>query len=117
MPHKPKKNPHTLTGKSSIDTVLFMNKQDLVWEISKRVYVPQAQVAEILEAAMAVIQETVAKGEDVTLMGFGTFERSVRKARAGYDPHNEKAIEIPELILAKFRAGKDFKARLNSKTE
>jgi DNA-binding protein HU-beta len=110
-----KKNPHTLTGKTLIDTVRFMNKQGLVWEISKRVYVPQVEVEKILEAAIEVIQETVVNGGDVTLAGFGTFERSVRKARAGFDPHNEKAIQIPEIILAKFRAGKDFKAKLNKK--
>jgi DNA-binding protein HU-beta len=92
-----------------------MNKQDLVWEISKRVYVPQGQVEKILEAAFAVIQETVAAGDHVTVAGFGTFEQTVRKARGGFDPHNEKAIQIPEIILAKFRAGNTFKALLNKK--
>ena len=94
-----------------------MNKQGLVWEISKRVYVPQAQVETILEAAIAVIQDSVAKGDDVTLAGFGTFARSVRKARGGYDPHREKEIRIPELVLAKFRAGKNFREMLNVKSE
>lgn len=92
-----------------------MNKQDLVWEISKRVYVPQAQVETILEAALAVIQETVAAGEHVTVADFGTFERTVRKARGGYDPHRGTAIEIPEIALAKFRATGAFKALLNKK--
>lgn len=90
-----------------------MNKQGLVWEISNRVYVTQTEAEKILEAAIEVIQETVAAGESVTLAGFGTFERSVRKARGGYDPHNEKAIQIPEIILAKFRAGNAFRALLN----
>ena len=94
-----------------------MNKQDLVWEISRRVYVPKPQVEEILEAAIEVIENAVAAGDDVTLMGFGTFERSVRKARGGYDPHSGKQIQIPEIVLAKFRAGKNFREKLNPKEE
>jgi DNA-binding protein HU-beta len=90
-----------------------MNKQGLVWEISKRVHVIQAEAEVILEAAMGAIMEALEAGEDVTLMGFGTFEVSVRKARKGFDPHREKSIEIPEMKLAKFRASKEFKDRLN----
>jgi DNA-binding protein HU-beta len=90
-----------------------MNKQDLVWEISKRVHVPQAQVETILEAAIESIMNALEKNKTVTLMGFGTFERKLRKARKGFDPHREKSIKIPQLNVAKFRAGKEFKERLN----
>ena len=49
------------------------------------------------------------KGEDVTLIGFGTFTKSKRKARIGRNPQTGKEIKIPAMNVPKFRAGREFK--------
>ena len=90
-----------------------MNKQTLVEAVAKKTRNPKIQVEEILEGIVEVIQEEVSRGEDVTLMGFGTFLLGRRKASTGYNPHTGKQIELPEIRLPKFRAGKAFKERLN----
>lgn len=75
----------------------------------------KVDIERVLNAMMRVIQERVAAGDDVTLMGFGTFTASVRKARGGYDPHKGEAVRLPEIVLPRFKAGKDFKLSLNKK--
>lgn len=90
-----------------------MDKQKLVEAVAKQTGQAKSAVAETLEAVMEVIQEQVAKGEDVTLMGFGTFLLGHRKGGKGYNPHTGKEIEVEALRLPKFRAGKAFKEKLN----
>ncbi len=63
----------------------------------------------ILNAALVAIKKTVKKGEDVTLIGFGTFTRSKRKARLGRNPQTGKEIKIPAMTVPKFRPGREFK--------
>ena len=58
-----------------------MNKEELVQEISKKAKVTQKEAAEVLTSLVETVQKTVAKGEKVTLVGFGTFEARKRAAR------------------------------------
>ena len=92
-----------------------MNKQGLIDAIAKETRISKVQVEQTLDSMMRVIQHRVSQGEDVTLMGFGTFFLAERKARRGHDPHREKAIEIPAMMLPKFRAGKEFKLKVGEK--
>lgn len=92
-----------------------MNKQGLVEAMARETKLTRADMERAVEAFMQIIQDRVAQGEDVTLMGFGTFHLLKRKARRGHDPHREKAIEIPAMNLPKFRAGKDFRDRVRKK--
>ena len=55
------------------------------------------------------IKKAVKKGDDVTLVGFGTFTKSKRKARTGRNPQTGKEIKIPAMTVPKFRAGREFK--------
>lgn len=93
-----------------------MNKQELVDALAQETKLTKADLERTLNAMMRVIQERVQAGDDVTLMGFGTFSASVRKARKGYDPHLGIAIDIPEIVLPRFKPGKDFKESLNKKS-
>jgi nucleoid DNA-binding protein len=55
-------------------------------------------------------QGTSRKGDDVKLVGFGTFTKAKRKARTGRNPQTGKAIKIPAAWAPKFRAGAEFKS-------
>jgi DNA-binding protein HU-beta len=92
-----------------------MNKQGLIDAVIKTTGLKRAEIEKTLEAVVEAIQDRVSHGDDVTLMGFGTFFLAKRKARKGHDPHRDKAIEIPSMNLPKFRVGKEFKTRANAK--
>jgi nucleoid DNA-binding protein len=62
-----------------------------------------------LGAILAAIQKTLKKGNDVTLVGFGTFKISKRKARVGRNPQTGKAIKIAAKKVPVFKAGKGLK--------
>lgn len=91
-----------------------MNKQKLVDAIAKETGLTKTDTEKVIESMIKVIQKQVKTGKEVTLMGFGTFTSVKRKARKGYDPHNEKEIQIPGMQLPKFRPGKEFKELLRS---
>ena len=92
-----------------------MNKEELVQEISKQANVTQKEAAEVLGALVSTIQTTVAKGDKVTLVGFGTFERRERAARTGRNPQTGKELKIPAAKVPAFSAGKKFKTIVNGK--
>jgi DNA-binding protein HU-beta len=89
-----------------------MNKTQLVDLIAKQTTLTKTSVEEVLNASIDVIKKSVKKGEDVTLVGFGTFTKSKRKARAGRNPQTGKEIKIPAMTVPRFRAGKEFKDSL-----
>jgi DNA-binding protein HU-beta len=63
----------------------------------------------VVGAIVDVITETVASGDKVTLVGFGTFEARERQAREGRNPSTGAAIQIPATTVPAFSAGKGFK--------
>jgi len=86
-----------------------MNKSDLVDEVAQRSNVTKKQVDAVVSATLESIMESVAEGEKVTLIGFGSFERRNRKAREGRNPKTGDKMEIPETVVPAFSAGKFFK--------
>ena len=76
-----------------------MNREELVAEIAKVV----------LTATIDTIEKTVKKGEKVTLVGFGTFERRQRAARTGRNPQTGATLKIAAKKVPAFSAGKKFK--------
>jgi DNA-binding protein HU-beta len=86
-----------------------MNKEELVQEIAKKAKVTQKEAAEVLNGLVETVQKTVAKGEKVTLVGFGTFEARKRAARTGRNPQTGKEIKIAAKTVPAFSAGKKFK--------
>ena len=90
-----------------------MNKEELVQEISKCAKVTQKEAAEVLGAMIATIEGAVAKGNKVTLVGFGTFEARKRAARVGRNPQTGKEIKIAAKKVPAFSAGKKFKDMVN----
>lgn len=90
-----------------------MNKTLLVDSIAKQTALTKTSVEDVLNATIEVIKKSVKKGEDVTLVGFGTFTKSKRKTRSGRNPQTGAEIKIPAMTVPRFRAGKDFKDSLN----
>ena len=88
-----------------------MNKSELVQKISEHKEIGElkkSQIELVLNETLSVIKATVKK-QDVTLIGFGTFTKSKRKARMGRNPQTGKEIKISARTVPKFKAGKDFK--------
>ena len=90
-----------------------MNKQDLIARIVKETRVSKALASRMVAAALGSIAKSLKKGEAVTLVGFGTFKTTVRKARKGRNPLTGGAIRIPKRKAVRFSAGKALKTALN----
>ena len=90
-----------------------MNKAQLVEKVASETRMTKAHIETVLDQAIETIKKTVAKGDDVKLVGFGTFSRGKRKARTGRNPQTGAAIMIPASKVPRFRAGKEFKEQVN----
>ena len=86
-----------------------MNKAQLIETIAKSCNLTKVDCENVLNSALDSIKKSVKKGDDVTLIGFGTFTRSKRKARLGRNPQTGKEIKIPAMTVPKFRPGREFK--------
>jgi len=86
-----------------------MNREELVAELAKVAKVTKKDAAAVLTATLETIENTVKKGEKVTLVGFGTFEARKRAARNGRNPQTGKEIKIAAKTVPAFSAGKKFK--------
>ena len=92
-----------------------MTKTELIEEIVKRnPNVNKSVVNRILMSSMDIIEEKVANDESVVLIGFGTFKRSIHKARIGSDPNTHEEIRIPKKSRPSFRPGKEFIAKVGA---
>ncbi|MDY3115704.1 MAG: HU family DNA-binding protein [Sutterella sp.] len=91
-----------------------MNKSEFVDAIAAKVGMPKTQVAKVVDAMADTIVETVAKGDDVRLIGFGTFAVSNRAARTGRNPQTGATIKIAASKAPKFTAGAQFKAAVKA---
>ncbi len=89
-----------------------MNKSQLVDHIAEQTSLSKSSIENVINSAIETIKKSVKKGDDVTLVGFGTFTKSKRKARAGRNPQTGQEIKIPAMTLPKFRPGKEFKDSL-----
>jgi DNA-binding protein HU-beta len=93
-----------------------MNKNGLVAEVAKRTGSSKADVARAVDASMDVIRETVARGDRVSLVGFGTFERKRRNRRIARNPRKPQTpIVVPARDLPWFNPGKEFKEMIAAK--
>ena len=85
-----------------------MNKADLIEAIATDVNLSKADAGRALDSITKRITQTLKKGENVTLVGFGTFSVTKRKARTGRNPQTGEAIKIKARKVPKFKAGKDL---------
>src|SRR5438105_5874071 len=93
-----------------------VNKSGLVAEVAKRTERNKADVARILDQAMSVIRDSVAKGERVSLVGFGTFEKRRRNRRVARNPRKpEVAVPVPARDVPAFAPGQAFRQAVAAK--
>lgn len=92
-----------------------MNKTELLAAIAKRSDTTQADAGRVLDALLAEIQATLAKGGEVAITGFGKFSTSKRAARTGRNPQTGETIKIAASTSPKFSAGAVLKAAVNKK--
>ena len=87
-----------------------MNKSELIDAIAAKSGASKAEAGKIVDAFIAAVVETVAKGDEVRLIGFGTFGVSERAERTGRKPRSGESVKIPACKAPKFTAGAQFKA-------
>lgn len=86
-----------------------MNKAELIEKVAVKTKLTKAQSENVLDAVIEVISKSVAKGDEVKLVGFGTFMTGTRRSRAGRNPKTGTKLIIPAARVPKFKPGKDFK--------
>ena len=89
-----------------------MNKAQLIEKIAGEAGWSKAETEKMLDYCLDNIKKAVKKGDDVKLVGFGTFTKAKRKARTGRNPQTGKAIKIPATNYPNFRPGAEFKTLL-----
>jgi DNA-binding protein HU-beta len=86
-----------------------MNKGELIDAVAEKAEVTKRDADAIVTAMVEAIMETVASGDKVTLVGFGSFEPRDRKAREGRNPQTGEMLKIAATTVPVFSAGKGFK--------
>jgi DNA-binding protein HU-beta len=89
-----------------------MNKEELIKQISTKAKVSQKEAGECLNATIEAISAALAKGDKITLVGFGTFQVRQRAAREGRNPRTGSVLKIPAKKSPVWTAGKTLKERV-----
>ena len=92
-----------------------MNKSELIEIVAKEADITKAAAEKLLSATIGAVTKAVAKGDNVTLVGFGTFKSSKRAARIGRNPQTGKELKIAATTVPRFTAGATFKAAVAGK--
>ena len=83
-----------------------MNKAELVAAVAAKTGMSKVAAQAAVNATVDSIAEALKKGENVQLIGFGTFAVVKKAARKGINPATKQVIDIPAKVVAKFKAGK-----------
>lgn len=86
-----------------------MNKNDLISRVSENADLTKADAAKAVDAFLEAISESLQSGQEVRLVGFGTFAVANRAATEGRNPRTGEKIQIPATRLPKFKPGKGLK--------
>ena len=90
-----------------------MNKTELIDAIAAAADLPKASAGRALDAVVESITDTLKKGDQVSLVGFGTFSVKHRSARTGRNPQTGAEIQIKAAKVPSFKAGKALKDAVN----
>ncbi len=92
-----------------------MNKTELIEALAKKTDTSKAAAGRSLDALLEIITTTVAKKQDVALIGFGSFKAVKRAARKGKNPKTGEPLKIAATTVPRFTAGAGFKAAVSKK--
>lgn len=91
-----------------------MNKSELIDSLSEETTFSKKDVARVLESLTRIVERTLKKGEKVSITGFGSFWLSKRPARKGINPSTKERINLPEVNVPRFKAGKNLREVVRS---
>lgn len=86
-----------------------MNKQELIEAIAEKSHTSKSDSKKMLDAFLETVTETLAHGDSVQLIGFGTFKSTERNARSGRNPRTGETVTIPAKRVPAFTAGNALK--------
>ncbi len=90
-----------------------MNKAELVEKVAAQAELSKRDSEAAVDAVIEVVTETLVKGEEVKLSGFGIFVKKQRAAREGTNPATQQKISIPASASVAFKVSKALKEKLN----
>ncbi len=90
-----------------------MNKSELIESLVRETDLSQAAAGRLLHAVLSTIVQTVAKKQNVQLVGFGSFKAAKRAARTGKNPRTGEPVKIAAATVPRFVAGAGFKEAVN----
>jgi DNA-binding protein HU-beta len=90
-----------------------MNKQDLASHLANATGLARNDAARAVDAMLDIITESLARGEEVRLVGFGNFVAGTRKASTGRNPRTGDPMNLAESVAPKFRVGRNLKNACN----
>lgn len=90
-----------------------MNKSELIDAVAENADISKASAARAVDAALSAITGSLAKGDQVALVGFGTFAVRDRAARTGRNPATGETLEIAAAKIPAFKPGKALKDAVN----
>ena len=91
-----------------------MNKSEIAGRVADRIGVGRSAAGEAVDAVFEAIAETLARGEDVRILGFGTFGTKSRPARPGRNPRTGESMEIAASTAPTFKAGRPLRDAVNA---
>ncbi len=91
-----------------------MNKSELIEQVADRADIKRSEAEAAVNALTEVVKETLQRGGDVAITGFGKFSVAERGARQGVNPQTGERIQIAASKAPKFSAGADFKKALKN---
>lgn len=90
-----------------------MNKAELIDAVAEGADIPKAAAGRAVDSAISAMTDALKKGEQVSLVGFGTFTVRERAARTGRNPQTGESIQIAASKIPGFKAGKALKDAVN----
>ena len=92
-----------------------MNKVEFIARVSANANITKKDAIVAVNAVLETITETLAKGESIQFVGFGSFNVKDRAARIATVPGTTKTVQVPASKAVSFKAGKDLRSKVNSK--
>ncbi|MDE3235694.1 MAG: integration host factor subunit beta [Bacteroidota bacterium] len=92
-----------------------MRKSDLITNISEKTGIPKVDVLVVLETMFKEVKDSLAKGNNIYIRGFGSFITKKRAAKIGRNIKKNTAVEIPEHHIPAFKPAKEFVQEIKTK--
>ena len=91
-----------------------MNKNEFIAAVAEQAAMTKSDAAKAIDSFINVITKQLKRGDEVRLVGFGTFKVLKRAASKGRNPRTGESIQIQSSKMPKFRAGKELKEEINN---